>query len=205
MDFSKMFLNIRISKDQKDLHRFLAFGKVLRQAMLLFGEASSPYLAIETVLKHTEAMAEQYKLAAEELKKSLYMDDVISGSKATEEAIQLIEELIDFFDSMHLKVHKIISTSEAVLQAVDPALLENRTKTSVLGIEWETDMDTLSLKPLNIKNECSTKRELLATLASIYDPLGFQAPLTCKGKMIMQQLWLQTSDWDSKIPNQIQS
>ena len=205
MDISKMFLNIRISKDQKDLHRFLAFGKVLRQAMLLFGEASSPYLAIETVLTHAEAMAEQYKLAAEELKKSLYMDDVISGSKATEEAIQLIEELIDFFDSMHLKVHKINSNSEAVLQAVDPALLENRTKTSVLGIEWETDMDTLSLKPLNIKNECSTKRELLATLASIYDPLGFQAPLTCKGKMIMQQLWLQTSDWDSKIPNQIQS
>ena len=204
MDISKMFLNIRIAEDQKDLHRFIAFGSVLRQAMLLFGEKSSPYLALETVHKHAETMAEKYKLVAEEVRKRLYMDDVISGSKAEEEAIQLIKELIAFFDSMHLKVHKINSNCKEVLQAIEPALLENRQMTSVLGIEWDTEQDTLALKPLNIKNECSTKREFLATLASVYDPLGFQAPLTCKGKIIMQKLWAHTSDWDSKIPDLIQ-
>ena len=204
MDISKMFLNIRINKDQKDLHRFLAFGKVLRQAMLLFGEKSSPYLALETVHKHAETMKKTFKLAAEEVIRKLYMDDVISGSKEVDEAIKLIQELINFFDSMHLKVHKINSNNPEVLKAIEPTLLENMENTGVLGIQWDTVQDTLSLKPLSIKNECSTKREFLATLASVYDPLGFHAPLTCKGKIIMQKLWAHTSDWDSTIPYQIQ-
>ena len=55
-----------------------------------------------------------------------------------------------------------------------------------------------------IKNDCNTKRQVLATLAGIYDPLGFQAPLTCRGKMIMQKIWSNTFDWDSTIPDLIQ-
>ena len=206
MDISKMFLNIRISEDQKDLHRFFAYGKTLRQAMLLFGEASSPYLALETVLYHADymEMANRFKLAAETVRKFLYMDDAITGSNSVAEGVQLIEEMIAFFESMHLKVHKINSSSKEVLKAFDPELLENTTQTSVLGIEWDTENDTLALKPLDVKNDCDTKRKFLATLASIYDPLGFHAPLTCWGKMIMQNLWALLSEWDKKIPDDIQ-
>merc|ERR1711911_430780 len=134
-------------------------------------------------------MADKFKLAAEVVKKFLYMDDLISGSESIAEGIQLIEEMIAFFESMHLKVHKINSSSKEVLKAFDPELLENTTQTSVLGIEWDTENDTLALKPLDVKNDCDTKRKFLATLASIYDPLGFHAPLTCWGKIIMQNLW----------------
>ena len=203
MDISKMFFQIKIPKSQKDLHRFFAFQKVFRQAKLLFGEASSPYLAAETVSVHAEAKFNELRLAAEAVKDQLYIDDTITGSKTKEEAIQLVTELIQLFKTMSMKVHKINSNNKKVLEAFDPDLLENVEVSSILGIEWDTQADTLALKQPNFKNECSTKREFLATLASIYDPLGFQAPLTCWGKSLMQAFWAKNFDWDSKIPDNL--
>ena len=205
MDVTKMFLNIKIAEDQKDLHRFFAFGKVLRQAALLFGETSSPYLALETVFKHADDHADEFKLAAKAVKDCLYMDDPILGSKSVEKGKELINEMIEFFNSMHLKVHKINSSSREVLDAFEPELLENKETSSVLGIEWNTVQDTMALKPLPPKEVApKTKREFLATLASVYDPLGLQAPLTCRGKIIMQRIWANNFDWDSTIPEIIQ-
>ena len=198
-DISKMFLNIKIDDAQRDLHRFIAFGKVFRQTTLLFGESSSPYLALETVQKHAEVMADRFELAAATVKEKLYIDDTISGAKTTEEAIAVLLELVDFLKSMHLKVHKINSNSEVVLEAMNPQLLENQDVSSILGITWDTKADKLSPKPPLLKS-CETKREVLSMLASIYDPLGFHAPLTCKGKMIMQRLWETKWGWDDKIP-----
>ena len=113
--------------------------------------------------------------------------------------------MIEFFDSMHLKVHKINSSNREVLEAFEPELLENKVTSSVLGIEWNTVQDTMALKPLPPKEVAPmTKREFLALLASFYDPLGLQAPLTCKGKIIMQKIWATLNDWDSIIPDVIQ-
>ena len=48
-----------------------------------------------------------------------------------------------------------------------------------------------------------TRRGVLSTINSVYDPLGFLAPVILKGKKILQQLCRDNSDWDTFLSDKI--
>jgi hypothetical protein len=48
-----------------------------------------------------------------------------------------------------------------------------------------------------------TKREVVKATASLYDPLGFIAPVHVKAKMFIQKLWKDQFDWDSPLPSEL--
>ena len=48
-----------------------------------------------------------------------------------------------------------------------------------------------------------TRRGVLSTIGSVYDPLGFIAPVILKGKKILEQLCLYNSDWDAPVSDRI--
>ena len=45
----------------------------------------------------------------------------------------------------------------------------------------------------------TTKSEVLASIASLYDPLGYLAPVTMKMRLFLQQLWNKGKDWDDQM------
>lgn len=45
-----------------------------------------------------------------------------------------------------------------------------------------------------------TKRGVLTTINSLYDPIGFLAPVIVKGKMILRDLMAKKLDWDDPLP-----
>ena len=45
-----------------------------------------------------------------------------------------------------------------------------------------------------------TKREVLRTIARIFDPLGLVTPVTYYGKMFLQDLWNEGFPWDHSLP-----
>ena len=50
-----------------------------------------------------------------------------------------------------------------------------------------------------------TKRVVLATIASLYDPLRFATPKTLVFKALLQRLWQSKMDWDEQLPpNELQ-
>ena len=57
---------------------------------------------------------------------------------------------------------------------------------------------TLQDKPL-------TRRGILSTVSSIYDPLGFLAPVVLVGKQILQQICSDNSEWDTPLPDTLRS
>ncbi|GFT88095.1 integrase catalytic domain-containing protein [Nephila pilipes] len=76
----------------------------------------------------------------------------------------------------------------------------HKSTTAVLGIDWDTNDDTLGNafktsfcfsggKPL-------TKRWLLRCIASCYDPLGLFSPFTIIGKILFQDTWILGIKWD---------
>ena len=73
--------------------------------------------------------------------------------------------------------------------------------TKVLGLVWNTNTDELSIstKKLEIQQPATTKREVLTTLASLYDPLGMLTPFTINMKIFIQNLWEKGLDWDDKL------
>jgi Zn-dependent M28 family amino/carboxypeptidase len=52
-------------------------------------------------------------------------------------------------------------------------------------------------------SELSTKRNVLNTIAAIYDRLQFLATLIVRAKMLKQEMWLAGLDWDHVLPSHL--
>ncbi len=73
---------------------------------------------------------------------------------------------------------------------------------SILGLEWNKERDTVSVK-MPTEKTVSRKRGILAKLAKIYDPLGFASPLTLTGKLIYWAACDTKNGWDVPLPDAI--
>ena len=73
-----------------------------------------------------------------------------------------------------------------------------------LGIEWCVESDCFQFRVV-LKDRPLTRRGILSTIGSIYDPLGFVAPFTVLGKQILQALCRDNYDWDSDIPQELKT
>ncbi|XP_072179391.1 uncharacterized protein [Diadema setosum] len=80
---------------------------------------------------------------------------------------------------------------------VDPLPLER-----ALGVVWCVENDSLQFR-LELRDRPFTRRGILSTVCSIYDPNGFASPVTLRGKQILQSLCRLKLDWDSPIPDDI--
>ena len=95
---------------------------------------------------------------------------------------------------------KFASNSKKVLHSIRETFRRNGVKDKDIGynlpdaqgfgILWNVEADTLGFK-IAIKEKPLTRRGMLSTLSSIYDPLGLGAPFLHKGKEIIQALCAQ--------------
>jgi hypothetical protein len=182
---------------------------------LTFGVISSPFQAVDIVLKHADMFEEKFPLAAESVRDQLYVDDVPDGHDSEDNTQKKLEELLHFFLEASMQPHKFASNSKKVLENIPTELQSKEEMIKVLGVFWHTTKDvfTFDIKQKNEKeNSIDTKRSFLEFSASIFDPLGLLAPLTIKIKLLFQEVWLneQKEDsklkkgWDSKLPEEIQ-
>ncbi|XP_030227414.1 uncharacterized protein LOC115554725 isoform X3 [Gadus morhua] len=68
-----------------------------------------------------------------------------------------------------------------------------------LGVQWDVEQDSFTFSILN-KHKPLTRRGILSSVSSIYDPLGFLSPVILPAKQILQQLWKLKLAWDEAIP-----
>ena len=73
--------------------------------------------------------------------------------------------------------------------------LASKAEERALGVLWYTEGDELGFKMAN-KEKPSTRRGILSTISSIFDPLGFIAPVLMKPKILLQQLCRLNLAWD---------
>lgn len=64
-----------------------------------------------------------------------------------------------------------------------------------LGEQWNVEKDTLRFQ-VNIQNQTATRRGILSTVSSVYDPVGFLAPVGFTAKHILQKLCHLKYGWD---------
>ena len=68
-----------------------------------------------------------------------------------------------------------------------------------LGLLWDSRSDVFKLC-FNVQPGGKTKRQLLRTLAEIFDPHGFYVSVTLVAKTIIQEVWRNKCDWDKNLP-----
>ena len=74
---------------------------------------------------------------------------------------------------------------------------------TALGVLWNIEEDVFKFK-VNMKEKPKTRRDMLSTLSSVYDHLGFVAPFILQGKRILQHLSDENLQWDEIVPQSIQ-
>lgn len=72
----------------------------------------------------------------------------------------------------------------------------------VYGVEWSIKSDTFKFR-VQIKERPLTRRGMLSTIASIYDPLGMLSPVILTSKRIMRDLCRSEIGWDDHVPDSI--
>lgn len=69
-----------------------------------------------------------------------------------------------------------------------------------MGVDWCIESDCFRFR-VTLKDKPSIRRGVLATISSIYDSLGFVAPVLLTGKRILQLLCKDNLDWDKPLPD----
>jgi len=75
---------------------------------------------------------------------------------------------------------------------------------NVLGLQWNTQTNTLSLtskSPILSTTSLITKRAVLKESLKVFDPLG---PVIVQAKIFMQSLWQCNLDWDEPLSDEDQ-
>ncbi|KAL1276032.1 hypothetical protein QQF64_035655 [Cirrhinus molitorella] len=78
-------------------------------------------------------------------------------------------------------------------------LANNRDYAMKRGISWNIPTDTFTFQ-VQIDDKPFTRRGVLSTINSIFDPLGFLSPVTIQGRSLLRELSMDKRDWDEPLP-----
>ena len=219
-DVEKMFHQFIVREDDRDYLRFLWWPngdvkqepKEFRMKVHLFGATSSPGCA-SYGLKHMASQEkEAFPSAAQFIAHDFYVDDGLASVESAEQAKDLIQGVREICKKGGLRLHKFVSNDHQILEsvpkskrAVDVVLdlpSEQLPIERVLGVQWSVGIDCFGFS-IVLKDQPLTRRGVLATVASVYDPLGFLAPLVLKAKKILQETCKKGISWDEPLPEEV--
>ena len=92
----------------------------------------------------------------------------------------------------NLVLHKFLSNSQEVANAIGvdssemKVIAKPNTIEHALGLGWDIERNTFVFQSIAVKD--GTRRGVLSTAASLFDPLGLLAPFSLKGKLLLQRL-----------------
>ena len=211
-DISRMYHKFAVNYDDSLFLKFVAItedeeGKprleACRSQTLPFGLVSSGFIATLLMREHVKKYLDdpKYEKSARQLLTHVYVDDIISVGETEEELMENVQRTREILDDASLGTYKYSSNSKRVLGEFPPELVSPKTETTVLGMTWNTEKDTITLKlvdPAAAKTS-PTKRNVLSTCAQIYDPMGLASPHSIFGRMILQKCWEDNVEWDQEL------
>ena len=194
---------------------------------MVFGVRSSPFPLNAVLQHHVKTYQEQDPEFVSKLLHSFYVDDLVSGCDNTEKALGLYEKAKERMLEGSFKLRKWKTNDEELSKEIQKRESEEKQgkssqedisyaketlgptkglggKTKVLGIAWDSQKDELEFNLSKMVSESNkerpTKRGILSTLASLFDPLGLISPIGVTAKVLFQDLCKDKLGWDDPIP-----
>ena len=157
----------------------------------------SPYLLNTTVQHH---LIKQNDWISEHLQRSIYMDNILTGTDTEPEALQYYTSSRNCFQKAGMNLRQWTSNSPALNRQACADGVYSEPMAKVLGLNWNTKTDTLSLSLAKLIKETNStekvsKRSVLSLSSKLYVPLGFVKPVTLKAKIMIQELWKHNLTW----------
>ena len=219
-----MFHQVFVNPDYRNLLRFLWWDKgnvdstptEYRMTVHLFGATSSPGCANFTLKRTADDFEELFgSEPATFVKKDFYVDDGLKSVPSATEASALIKSTKSLLAKGGFNLHKFISNSKEVIEAIPKEQQASGIKEldlsrdilpieRALGVQWCVQSDALQFRVV-LKDKPLTRRGILASISSIYDPPGLAAPFLLQGKQILQDLCKNQAAWDEMVPDDIKA
>ena len=219
-DIQQMFHCFHVDDKCRDFLRFLWYKNndpeediiEYRMCVHVFGNTTSPAIATYGLRKTAEAASKTYGKDVENfVARNFYVDDGLISCSSDEEAVDLMTRTQhSLLLEGNLRLHKIASNSPKVMSAFPSEDYANDLKNldfnsesiplqRSLGMIWNLKDDTF-LYRLSLEEKEYTRRGILSTINSLFDPLGCVCPVLIKGKILLRELMQHTTDWDEPLP-----
>ncbi|XP_074656689.1 uncharacterized protein LOC141909905 [Tubulanus polymorphus] len=214
-DVEGMFNQVRVTP-MCDVLRFLWFSSSheiveYRMRVHLFGAASSPscpnFAIQRSAIDNRDVFGDD---VIDTVLRNFYVDDCLKSVCSDESAVDLLSHVIKVLAMGGFRLTQVSSNSRRVLESVPEA---DRAKTvkdlsfdqlpfeHALGVLWNMDTDEFCFKVNAREDARKTRRGILASVSTLYDPIGFTAPLTLRVKSLLQELCRLKLGWDDPIPD----
>ena len=130
--------------------------------------------------------------------KNFYVNNLLKSVEDKAYARDLIRRIRNMYSAGGFNLTKFISNNKLVLMSIpenhsregvkDADVVNEQLPTErALGVYWNIEKDQLCFK-LNLKAENITRRDMLSTLNSCYDPLGLTSPFILRRRKKLQDL-----------------
>ena len=222
-DIRQMFLQVHVKSEDQSVLRFLWYPtenskvpQVYQMKVQIFGAVSSPFICTYVLHQHAEKNRLRFPIVSERVKDHFYVDNLFDSFFKEEEAIFAVHEYRQLLKEAGFHLNQWVSSSRAVMNSIpsedwsQPNLdlsVDEMPTERTLGVLFNSDADVFTFKirappDLSIRH---TKRQVLSRMATIFDPLGFVAPVVLRAKLLLQAIWRIECDWDDEVTAEINS
>ncbi|XP_067933335.1 uncharacterized protein [Watersipora subatra] len=222
-DIEQMFHQFKVKPEHQDYLRFIWYDcdgnlATFKMTVHLFGARSSPACAtygLRFLADQYNSLLSGHSASHQFVHRKFYVDDGLTSVFNEAEAVSLIHETRELCAAGQLRLHKIASNSREVMAQLprsecaralasldlssDPLPQERS-----LGILWDTEKDNFTFHH-DTATKPDTRRGVLSTVASIFDPLGFLSPYILIGKNILQDMCRSSASWDDPLTGDLLS
>jgi len=214
-DIAKMYRQIRMKPEDRKFQSILwrrSPSEPIQEYELntvTYGTACAPYLAVKCLRTLAESTHQKFPLGSAVALENFYVDDVMNSTTTLETAMQTQRQLQDMCFCGGFELRKWASNSKEFLETIPDTLREKSVffdinidpSIKTLGIRWNTETDEFQFKFQCPTSDQLTKRSILSSIAKLYDPMGWLAPVVIRAKIFMQSLWKLNLSWDHPLPS----
>lgn len=228
-DVEGMYYAFHVEPSHRDLMRFFWFRAndpnnelvPFRARVHVFGNCCRPAIAIMCLRQAAAwsaagaAVCDTTAAAISYINTNFYIDDGLGSTNSIEEAIKILTTAREFLGRYKIRLHKILSSHQDVLEAFPPSergeghieLFQEGKDQRTLGVLWNVAEDTFNVSSEDLHRPF-TKRGVLATVNAVFDPIGMSAPIVLGGKLIQRAIMttkqekssIRSHVWDEPLP-----
>lgn len=230
-DIEKMFLMVRVPKGDSNFMRFLWYPEhnfdvepvQFRVMVHIFGAISSPSCANfalrSAICDHEDSKLKidksyRSKHSCDAIIDAFYVDDLMKSTSDDEKAVKYFSDVSEMLIKGGFNLTQLVSNSRRVLSSFPEKLSKSLGSIDIacdelpyenaLGVKWNVENDTLGFR-VNLDEQPCTKRGVLATIFSVYDPLFITCPMIIGGKRVFQEACELKLLWDDPLPDHLAS